>query len=661
MDTKELALAIALHMLFLACNTQQDHCTPSSCGNLNSIRSPFYLKTDTTNCSYSHSQLSCESNRTALYLGSMKYYVEEILYEKKVIRVVDSGLQQDNCSSLPLYSLPQDVFRQDDFMFLFLHDESHGESRDVSEAITFVNCSAPVDDPSYKSTSPCFNNSSQAYFYFLIGWRSVSDLHNSCTVVVRTYSLVKTAQNQSYLEIHHNLLRGFYMGWYMDLPSPSGMDLPSPCGRLLESPRCFILAVLGQISVIILKILPIVGRIMMERTAFGIFCLVAFLICKLYRKHFSMAETIEDFLCTYKSHMPTRYSYWDIWKMTDGFKEKLGKGGYGSVFKGKLPDGHLVAVKMLDKSKDDGQDFINEVATIGTIHHVNVVQLIGFCAVRSKRALIYDFMPNGSLEKYVFSHQGKSHSLNWEKMHEIALGIARGIEYLHRGCEMRILHFDIKPHNILLDDNFVPKVSDFGLAKLYPADESIVSTTFLRGTMGYIAPELFYRNAGGVSHKSDVYSFGMLLMDMAGRRNNMGALTENASNFYFPSWIYDQVDQGGDMGMSDVTEDEMEIAKKLIMVALWCIQMNPSDRPSMGKVVEMLEGSVELIHMPVKPFISSPQRVPDQNNDTGTNPTGSSATNSSRSSSQTSGQLGLDDDDAKHTNSVQSSTIYYSS
>ncbi|XP_077226707.1 LEAF RUST 10 DISEASE-RESISTANCE LOCUS RECEPTOR-LIKE PROTEIN KINASE-like 2.1 [Tasmannia lanceolata] len=645
MNTKELALAIALHMLFLACNTQQDHCTPSSCGNLNSIRSPFYLKTDTTNCSYDY-QLSCESNRTALYLGSKKYYVEEILYEKQVIRVVDSGLQRDNCSSLPLYPL-----QYDDFTFGF--DLDGLDHLDDREEITFVNCSAPVDDPSYMSTSPCFNNSSQAYFYVLIGSMSAFDLDNSCTLVVTTYSLVKTAQNQSYLEIHHSLLRGFYMDWHMDLPSPSG--------RLLESPRCFILAVLGQISVIILKILPIVGRIMMERTAFGIFCLVAFLICKLYRKHFSMAETIEDFLCTYKSHMPTRYSYWDIWKMTDGFKEKLGKGGYGSVFKGKLPDGHLVAVKMLDKSKDDGQDFINEVATIGTIHHVNVVQLIGFCAVRSKRALIYDFMPNGSLEKYVFSHQGKSHSLNWEKMHEIALGIARRIEYLHRGCEMRILHFDIKPQNILLDDNFVPKVSDFGLAKLYPADESIVSTTFLRGTMGYIAPELFYRNAGGVSHKSDVYSFGMLLMDMAGRRNNMGALTENASNFYFPSWIYDQVDQGRDMGMSDVTEDEMEIAKKLIMVALWCIQMNPSDRPSMGKVVEMLEGSVELIHMPVKPFISSPQRVPDQNNDTGTNPTGSSATNSSRSSSQTSGQLGLDDDDAKHTNSVQSSTIYYSS
>ncbi|XP_077226811.1 rust resistance kinase Lr10-like [Tasmannia lanceolata] len=646
MNTKELALAIALHMLFLACNTQRDHCTPSSCGNLNSIRSPFYLKTDTTNCSYSHYQLSCENNRAALYLGSMKYYVAEILYEMRMIRVVDSGLVQDNCSSLPLYSLQEEELRQYDFMLqFFVHDES--------EDITFVNCSAPVDDPSYKSTSPCFNNSSQAYFYFLIGWRSVSDLHNSCTVVVRTYSLVKTAQNQSYLEIHHSLLRGFYMGW--------DMHWTSPCRRLLESPRCFILAVLRQISVIILGILPIVGRIMVGRTSIGILCLFAYFIYKLYRRHYSMDEKIEDFLCAYKSHMPMRYSFWDIRKMTDGFKEKLGKGGFGSVFKGKLPNGHLVAVKMLDKSQGDGQDFINEVATIGRIHHVNVVQLIGFFAVRSKRALIYDFMPNGSLDKYVFSQQGKSHSLNWEKMHEIALGIARGIEYLHRGCEMRILHFDIKPHNILLDDNFVPKVSDFGLAKLYPADESIVSTTFFRGTIGYIAPELFYRNAGGVSHKSDVYSFGMLLMDMAGRRNNMGALMENASNFYFPSWIYDQVDQGGDMGMSDVTEDEMEIAKKLIMVALWCIQMNPSDRPSMGKVVEMLEGSVELIHMPVKPFLSSPQRVPDQNNDTGTNPTGSSATNSSRSSSQTSRQLVLDDDDAKHTNSVQSSTIYYSS
>ncbi|KAH0981864.1 hypothetical protein GBA52_009041 [Prunus armeniaca] len=167
---------------------------------------------------------------------------------------------------------------------------------------------------------------------------------------------------------------------------------------------------------------------------------------------------------------------------------------------------------MLGKSKTNGQDFINEVATIGRIHHVNVVQLIGYCVEGSKRALVYEFMSNGSLDKHIFSKEGPS-TLNYKKSFEISLGVARGIDYLHRGCEMQIFHFDIKPHNILLNETFVPKVSDFGLARLCPLDESSLTLTAARGTIGYIAPELFYKNIGGVSNKADIYSFGMLLKE----------------------------------------------------------------------------------------------------------------------------------------------------
>ncbi|KAI8537259.1 hypothetical protein RHMOL_Rhmol09G0009800 [Rhododendron molle] len=136
--------------------------------------------------------------------------------------------------------------------------------------------------------------------------------------------------------------------------------------------------------------------------------------------------------------------------MTNGFKDKLGEGGYGSVYKGKLRSAPPVAVKMLSKPKANRQEFINEVATIGRIHHVNVVQLIGYCAERSKHALVYDFMPNGSLEKYIFSAEGKL-SLSCKQMYEISLGVAHGIGYLRQGCDMQILHFDIKLHNILLN------------------------------------------------------------------------------------------------------------------------------------------------------------------------------------------------------------------
>ncbi|KAK8633566.1 hypothetical protein V6N13_014411 [Hibiscus sabdariffa] len=258
---------------------------------------------------------------------------------------------------------------------------------------------------------------------------------------------------------------------------------------------------------------------------------------------------------------------------------------------------------MLGKSKANGEDFISEVATIGRIHHVNVVQLVGFCVEGSKQALVYDFMVNGSLDKIILSKE--TCTLSWPKQLEIALGVARGIDYLHKGCQMQILHFDIKPHNILLDENFIPKVSDFGLAKLYSVDESIISLTAARGTLGYIAPELFYKNIGGISYKADVYSFGMLLMEMVGRRKNLNVSVEHSSQIYFPTWIYDQFDQGESIGLGDITEDDEQIARKMIMVAFWCIQMKPTDRPSMNKVLEMLENEVEHLELPPKHFLFS--------------------------------------------------------
>ncbi|BBG97014.1 PR5-like receptor kinase [Prunus dulcis] len=321
-----------------------------------------------------------------------------------------------------------------------------------------------------------------------------------------------------------------------------------------------------------------------------------------------MYTTIEDFLRSENNFIPIRYSYHDIKRMTRGFKDKLGEGGYGSVFKGKLRSGRFAAIKMLGKPKANGQEFISEVATIGRIHHVNVVQLVGYCAEGSKRALVYDFMPNGSLDKYIYS-KDESIPLNCKKAFEISLGVARGIKYLHEGCDMQILHFDIKPHNILLDGNFIPKISDFGLAKLYPVDNSIVSLTAARGTMGYMAPELFYKNIGGVSFKADVYSFGMLLMEMTSRRKNLNAFAEHSSQIYFPSWVYDQYNKGKDLEMGDVLEEEKEIMKKMVLTALWCIQMKPSDRPSMKKVIEMLEGGAEFLKMPPKPFLC-PQEMP---------------------------------------------------
>ncbi|XP_043702820.1 rust resistance kinase Lr10-like [Telopea speciosissima] len=322
---------------------------------------------------------------------------------------------------------------------------------------------------------------------------------------------------------------------------------------------------------------------------------------------------VEKFLLDYNSLMPTRYSYSDVKRMTQQFKTKLGEGGYGSVFRGSLPNGTLVAVKVLKSfGGDDGVEIINEVCTIGRIHHVNVVRLLGFCSEGFKRALLYEFMPNESLEKFIFSKDSNNPALlGWLKLQDIAIGIARGIEYLHQGCEQRILHFDIKPHNILLDDNFNPKISDFGLAKLCMKGQSIVSMTATRGTMGYIAPEVFSRNFGNVSYKSDVYSFGMLLLEMVGGRKNIDATVENSSQVYFPEWIYNRLETGEDLGVEMAVEGDPKIAKKLTIAAIWCIQWYPVDRPTMKTVLQMLEGNMESLTMPPNPFNSTSTSAPN--------------------------------------------------
>ncbi|XP_043694855.1 rust resistance kinase Lr10-like [Telopea speciosissima] len=314
---------------------------------------------------------------------------------------------------------------------------------------------------------------------------------------------------------------------------------------------------------------------------------------------------ILKFLDGYKSLKPSRYTFADIKRITNQFKEKLGQGSYGSVYKGKLSNEILVAVKVLNNSTGVGEDFINEVGTIGTIHHINVVRLVGFCADGYRRALVYEFLPNGSLEKFIFSRDTKRPILGWEKLQDIAIGIAKGIEYLHQGCDLRILHFDIKPHNILLDDNFNPKISDFGLAKLFSKDESAISMTTARGTIGYIALEVFSRNFGHVSHKSDVYSFGIMLLEMVGGRKNIDNTVENTSQVYFSQWIYNHLSHGKELEIRIDEDGDASIANKLTIVALWCIQWYLVDHPSMKAVVQMLEGERESLIMPPSPFEST--------------------------------------------------------
>ncbi|KAH7659327.1 Glycerophosphodiester phosphodiesterase protein [Dioscorea alata] len=636
-----------------------DYCAPSSCGNLTNIRYPFRLKDDPPNCGNPNYELTCDHlNHTILTLLSNSYYVTNITYyDKDYLSDVEFDIQlmyvgmvskynNGSCNHLPL---PASHLTYSNYL---RHSEYYGVHH---YWVTLVNCSKEVKNKfmhHYKPVACLSHNNNNNSFIYLIPSESVGDLMPSCRFIAMfpgNFEIDWYSSDQQSVDIFKFLAQGFTVyripersptiryclrkslrDYYQDITYDYSPIIQRilfivfgiesyflGCIGVFNHNRKHYYLVMSIISVVVtllqiakaLLVLAVLGR-----CVFGPLTIYAFLSYKLYQIMLSV-DNVEKFLRNQQTLVPTRYSYTDIITMTNNFKEKLGQGGFGSVYKGRLPWDRLVAIKMLTNSKyNAGEDFINEVSTIGRIHHINVVKLIGFCSDGSQRALVYEYMPNGSLDKFIFSSSnGPNHKFSLDKLIDIALGVARGLDYLHKGCYMQILHFDIKPHNILLDDNFNPKVSDFGLAKLYPKNNSLVSLSVARGTIGYIAPELISRSFGVISHKCDVYSFGMLLLEMAGGRRNSDPKAENTSQVYYPSWIYDKLLE--DTIEPNVIEMDTSIAinekeKKLCMIGLWCIQIRPSDRPPMSKVIEMLEGDVSSLQMPPKPFFSEPTQVP---------------------------------------------------
>ncbi|KAF6156681.1 hypothetical protein GIB67_017817 [Kingdonia uniflora] len=297
----------------------------------------------------------------------------------------------------------------------------------------------------------------------------------------------------------------------------------------------------------------------------------------------------EDNFLENLSGMPVRFTYKELEDATNNFNVKLGQGGFGSVYQGALKDGSRIAVKKLEGIGQGKKEFRAEVSIIGSIHHIHLVRLKGFCAEGTHRLLAYEFMSNGSLEKWIFKKNKEGPMLDWNMRINIAIGTAKGLAYLHEDCDVKIVHCDIKPENVLLDDNFQAKVSDFGLAKLMNREQSNVFTT-MRGTRGYLAPEWITNYA--ISEKSDVYSFGMLLLELIGGRKNYDP-SESSEKAHFPTYAFKMIEE---RKLSDIfdpkltIDDEDERVFIAIKVALWCIQEDMYLRPSMSKVIQMLEG-----------------------------------------------------------------------
>ncbi|WVZ87483.1 hypothetical protein U9M48_034114 [Paspalum notatum var. saurae] len=325
---------------------------------------------------------------------------------------------------------------------------------------------------------------------------------------------------------------------------------------------------------------------------------------------------VEKFLSEILNEKPMRFSSEQLAACTRNFSSELGSGGYGVVYKGELPNGLLVAVKVLKvaMNRKVQEAFMAEVGTIGRTYHVNLVRLYGFCFDTGTKALVYEFLENGSLEKYLYpdgdgDEEGTATTtttrleLEWGTLHAIAVGTAKGIRYLHEECQQRIVHYDIKPANILLTADFTPKVADFGLARLGERENTHMSLTGGGGgTPGYAAPELWMSLPA--TEKCDVYSFGMVLFEILGRRRNFDPC-HGESKEWFPRWVWEKYDQGeiGSVVSCDgiIGEADREKAEMMCKVALWCVQFQPAARPTMSSVVRMLEGEMPIVP-PVNPF-----------------------------------------------------------
>jgi serine/threonine protein kinase len=311
-------------------------------------------------------------------------------------------------------------------------------------------------------------------------------------------------------------------------------------------------------------------------------------------------QSMDRFLGEILKERPIKFTPFHLEAFTVNYSEKIGSGGFGVVYKGQLPNGVPVAVKVLNSNLDKRaeEQFMAEVGTIGRTYHLHLVRLYGFCFEPTVKALVYEYMENGSLEQHLFSTEKK---IEFEKLYEIAVGTAKGVRYLHEECQHRIVHYDIKPGNVLLTASFSPKVADFGLAKLCDRENTHLTISGARGTPGYAAPELWMPLP--VTYKCDVYSFGMLLFEIIGRRRNFNLELQSQDQWY-PRWVWQKFEVGeiaAVLSIADIEDEYREKAKRICKVALWCVQHRPDERPTMSSVVRMLEGEQE-IEDPPYPF-----------------------------------------------------------
>uniref|UniRef100_A0A452XKF5 non-specific serine/threonine protein kinase n=1 Tax=Aegilops tauschii subsp. strangulata TaxID=200361 RepID=A0A452XKF5_AEGTS len=520
--TLQSLTVFSLIAVFAADHAQggDDGCTPFSCGHLRDILPPFRQRGDPLECGVEAYELGCTTSKATIHINTGTYYVTAINYTGFYFWVTDPNFNTGSSCPLPLwnhvpYLVHDGIFDSDSPAFYDLSIQSNYRA-------CFANCSRAVTNKSaYKPVACQSANNSHVYVWVSdYGSCMVEDLEPYCgylgTIPFDCGNSSDWLQNASYADMTQFISKGFTVQFPVDTNAWEG-SVSKTINLCRNNTISYFKEQISDASIVswtraffwsemhfyqcvtyksynpyyttqsILVVIAILSSIAIPKFLFAYLSTCWAVLCRFllaplavwiflaykYWKTIIIIDAVEKFLRIQQMIGPMRYAYTDIVAVTSHFRDKLGQGGYGSVYKGVLLPGDVhVAVKMLEgNSNCNGEDFISEVSTIGRIHHVNVVRLVGFCSEEMRRAIVYEYMPHGSLDKYIFSPEK---SFSWDKLNEIALGIARGINYLHQGCDMQIMHFDIKPHNILLDSNFVPKVADFGLAKLYPRGETVL-------------------------------------------------------------------------------------------------------------------------------------------------------------------------------------------
>ncbi|KAL3747785.1 hypothetical protein ACJRO7_016575 [Eucalyptus globulus] len=388
--------------------------------------------------------------------------------------------------------------------------------------------------------------------------------------------------------------------WKKKLPLSNGRMDPSEIGKALIKVRINNSTSKSMGNGNKNSTLIIIGSVLLSSSVFVnlLLLLITYLIYRSFRSRDSkLSRPVQINQAT---GMQT-FTYQELQEATNQFKEELGKGAFGTVYKGVLRSEYtnFVAVKLMaTRTGESEKEFEREVIAIGQTNHKNLVQLLGYCNEGQHRLLVYELMSNGTLADFLFGASRPS----WYRRIEIACDVARGLSYLHDDCTRHIIHCDIKPQNILLDGSLTAKISDFGLAKLLMANQTR-TTTGVKGTRGYLAPEWF-RNMP-ISTKVDVYSFGILLVELICCRKNYKPESEIEAQILLVDWAYDCYHNGSILKLvesDDEASSDIKRVGRFVMTALWCIQEDPSLRPTMKKITQMLEGAVEV---PVPPVSSS--------------------------------------------------------